>query len=33
MEAEDMIDNIAVGKTIAKLRQNKNMTQQQLGRR
>lgn len=25
-----MIDNIAVGKTIAKLRQNKNMTQQQL---
>ena len=30
MEAEDMIDNIAVGKTIAKLRQNKNMTQQQL---
>ena len=29
-EAEDMIDNIAVGKTIAKLRQNKNMTQQQL---
>ena len=25
-----MIDNIQVGKTIAKLRQNKNMTQQQL---
>ena len=25
-----MIDNIAVGKTIAKLRQNRNMTQQQL---
>ena len=25
-----MIDNIAVGKTIARLRQNKNMTQQQL---
>lgn len=25
-----MIDNVAVGKTIAKLRQNKNMTQQQL---
>ena len=25
-----MIDNIAVGKTIARMRQNKNMTQQQL---
>ena len=25
-----MINNIAVGKTIAKLRQNRNMTQQQL---
>ena len=30
MEALNMIDNITVGKTIAKLRQNKNMTQQQL---
>lgn len=30
MEAEQMIDNVQVGKTIAKLRQNKNMTQQQL---
>ena len=29
-EANKMIDNAAVGKTIAKLRQNKNMTQQQL---